>query len=155
MKKLVLLLILLQNLLTIAQQAVSASGGTFSGNSGSFSCTVGQMFYGYSKNASHSLTAGVQQTYSQGSLAVIIPAAVPSELFNAMAYPNPSSTAFEVTTNTEKAFGVQIYDLLGRLIEKQFNQETTMKIGANYQSGTYILRVSQGENQKTLQVIKK
>ena len=79
----------------------------------------------------------------------------PDELFTAVAYPNPSSTAFEVTTNTEKAFDVAVYDLLGRLIEERHTKEPTMKIGTNYQSGTYILRVSQGENQKTLQVIKK
>ena len=79
----------------------------------------------------------------------------PTELFTAVAYPNPTSTNFELTTNTEKAFEVKAYDLLGRLIEKQHTQEATLKIGANYQSGTYILKVSQGENQKTLQVIKK
>ena len=75
--------------------------------------------------------------------------------FNAFVYPNPSSTAFEVTTNTEEAFDVRVYDLLGRLIEEQNGKGNNLKIGANYQSGTYILKISQGENQKTLQVIKK
>ena len=102
--------------------------------------------------------ASKKLTLKRGSCATVriaSQAEKPTELFTAMAYPNPSSTEFEVTTNTEKAFEVKAYDLLGRLIEKQHTQEATLKIGVNYQSGTYILRVSQGENQQTLQVIKK
>jgi hypothetical protein len=78
-----------------------------------------------------------------------------NKLFHAFVYPNPSSTAFEVATNTEEAFDVRVYDLLGRLIEEQNGKGNNLKIGANYQSGTYIVKVSQGENQKAIQVIKK
>jgi hypothetical protein len=102
--------------------------------------------------------ASKKLTLRRGSCAnakIASQANITPELFTAMAYPNPSSTAFEVSTNTEKAFEVKAYDLLGRLIEKRHTKESTMNIGANYPSGTYILKISQGENQKTLQVIKK
>jgi hypothetical protein len=102
--------------------------------------------------------ASKKLTLRRGSCATVkiaSQAEKPSEQFSAMAYPNPYSTAFEVTTNTEKAFKVKVYDLLGRLIEERHTKEASLKIGANYPSGTYILSVSQGENQKTLQVIKK
>lgn len=70
-------------------------------------------------------------------------------------YPNPSSTAFEVTTSTEKAFSVKVYDHLGKLIEEQHSEDTTMKIGESYPSGTYTIIVSQDQNLKSLQVIKR
>lgn len=77
-------------------------------------------------------------------------------LFDVVAYPNPSSSNFnlDITTSSAENVEVKVYDVLGRLIEEQHTKEPTMKIGANYQSGTYILKVSQGENQKTLRVIK-
>ena len=81
-----------------------------------------------------------------------------SENFKVVGYPNPSSSEFTIDVQSSskgKPFGVQVYDVLGRLIEEQHTKGATLKIGANYQSGTYILKVSQGENQKTLQVIKK
>ena len=81
--------------------------------------------------------------------------ASPSQSFKAKVYPNPSSTAFEVTTSTEKAFSVKVYDLLGKLIEEQHSEDTTMKIGESYPSGTYTIIVSQDKNLKSLQVIKR
>jgi hypothetical protein len=78
--------------------------------------------------------------------------------FSVIAYPNPSSSEFTLDVQSSskgKPFVVQVYDALVRLIEEQHTKEPNMKIGANYQSGTYILKVSQGENQKTLQVIKR
>ena len=77
--------------------------------------------------------------------------------FEAMAYPNPFSNSFliEINTPNQELVKISVYDMLGRLIEQQHAKDNTMEIGANYQSGTYILKVSQGENQKTLQVIKK
>jgi citrate lyase gamma subunit len=84
-------------------------------------------------------------------------ASVATDEFIVIAYPNPSSSEFTIdvqSSSKEKQFGVKVYDLLGRLIEEQHIKEPTLKIGSNYQSGTYILQVSQGENQKTLQVIK-
>ncbi|OYU82747.1 MAG: hypothetical protein CFE24_14320, partial [Flavobacterium sp. BFFFF2] len=47
-----------------SQQAIPAAGGTVSGASGSFSISVGQTAYGYYKNATHSVSQGVQQTYA-------------------------------------------------------------------------------------------
>ena len=77
--------------------------------------------------------------------------------FEAMAYPNPFSNSFliEINTPNPELVKISVYDMLGRMIEQRHAQDNTMEIGSNYQSGTYILKVSQGENQKTLQVIKK
>ena len=57
------ILFLLLTISSFSQQAVPASGGTVSGASGSFSVSVGQVGYGYYKNATNSVSQGVQQTY--------------------------------------------------------------------------------------------
>jgi hypothetical protein len=77
--------------------------------------------------------------------------------FSVVAYPNPSATVFTLDVSLAKGTSaeVQVYDMLGRLIEQRKVQSGTTPIGAAYPSGTYTLKVSQGENQKTVRVIKR
>ena len=77
--------------------------------------------------------------------------AAPSEagLFKPVAYPNPFKSEFTVALATPFADDVTlvVYDLQGRLIEKQtvpVSKLDTIHIGANYQMGDYMLVVSQG-----------
>jgi hypothetical protein len=73
--------------------------------------------------------------------------------FSVVAYPNPSTEGFKVISNNEKSFGVQVYDIAGRLIEqRQMNSDD--QIGSNYASGIYNVIVTQDANVKTLRVIK-
>ena len=78
-----------------------------------------------------------------------------AETFKVVAYPNPSSEGFTIKSSNEKSFGVQVYDMAGRLIEKLQIKSGPMQLGANYPSGTYILKVSQGKNLQSLQLIKR
>jgi hypothetical protein len=98
-------------------------------------------------------------TLTKGDCAIakelITPTAKPIVVFTALAYPNPSSSVFEVTTNTQSSFDLSVYDMLGRLIEQRHAQNNTMEIGASYPIGTYTILVTQGENSKTLRVIKR
>jgi hypothetical protein len=80
--------------------------------------------------------------------------------FNALAYPNPFAANFKlnVTTNSEENLTVRVYDMLGKLVEdRQVNTTDveTLEVGANYPSGVYNVIVTQGENTKTLRVIKR
>jgi hypothetical protein len=77
-----------------------------------------------------------------------------AEAFKVVAYPNPSTEGFTISSNV-KSFGVQVYDMLGRSIEQRKVSSGSTQIGAAYPSGTYTLKVSQGENQKTVIVIKR
>jgi len=79
------------------------------------------------------------------------------ETFKAVAYPNPATSVFTLDVNLAKgtSAGVQVYDMAGRFIEKLQVQSGPTQLGANYPSGTYILKVSQGKNLKSLQVIKR
>jgi hypothetical protein len=77
--------------------------------------------------------------------------AAPSEasLFKPVAYPNPFASEFSIALATpfQDDVTLVVYDLQGRLIEKQTVPVTlidTIHIGANYQMGDYMLVVSQG-----------
>jgi hypothetical protein len=77
--------------------------------------------------------------------------AAPSEanLFKPVAYPNPFKSEFSIALATpfKEDVILVVYDLQGRLIEKQTVPVTlidTIHIGANYQMGDYMLVVSQG-----------
>ncbi len=79
-----------------------------------------------------------------------------AETFKAVAYPNPATSVFTLDVNLAKgtSAGIQVYDLAGRFIEKRQIKSGPTQLGANYPSGTYILKVSQGKNLKSLEVIK-
>ena len=86
---------------------------------------------------------------------------VVSEEFKAIAYPNPSASVFQIEVSTpssvkKKQFNVQVYDMTGRFIEqRQVQQSDNIEIGNEYPSGIYSIIVTQGEQVKTLRVIKK
>jgi len=88
------------------------------------------------------------------------PVAKPESVFSALAYPNPFSSAFQLKLNasSKAAVDLKVYDVLGRLIEnRQWNAEqgSEQEIGNNYPSGVYNIILNQGENVKTLRVIKR
>jgi hypothetical protein len=83
----------------------------------------------------------------------IAPEATNAVEFSAVAYPNPSTEGFKVTSSNGKSFGVQVYDMLGRSIEQR-QMSSEAQIGSNYAKGIYNVIVSQGANVKTLRVIK-
>ncbi len=80
--------------------------------------------------------------------------------FKAIAYPNPFNESFNIdlkTSNEEKVV-VTVYDMMGRLIDKQLVNPSDMsglQIGYNYKSGVYNIIVSQGNIVKTLRIIKR
>ncbi|WP_309640459.1 T9SS type A sorting domain-containing protein [Flavobacterium sp.] len=80
--------------------------------------------------------------------------------FTVMAYPNPYNDNFNLDINTinESSIAVKIYDMMGRLIESRqltASDLSTIAFGKNYASGVYNVIVTQGENVKTLRVIKR
>ncbi len=81
-------------------------------------------------------------------------------LFEASAYPNPFAENFklDIYTNSKETIQIKVYDMLGKLLEKIILQEKEVEgfeLGANFPSGVYNVIISQGENFKTLRVIKR
>lgn len=80
--------------------------------------------------------------------------------FNVIAYPNPFHSGFRLDFKSANNDDVEmkVYDMVGKLLEarmfdapKMNNQDS----GNNYPSGIYNIVLKQGENTKTLRVIKK
>ena len=75
------------------------------------------------------------------------------------AFPNPSTNVFTVKINSknqkEKA-SMRAMDITGKLVEFKNNlaPDQTVTIGSNYKPGTYIVQVIQGQEQKTIKIIK-
>ena len=80
--------------------------------------------------------------------------------FKTTAYPNPFAENFklDVKTSSEEAIQINVYDMLGKLVESRILETTEVEgfeVGANYPSGVYNVIVSQGDTVKTLRVIKR
>ena len=59
---------------------------------------------------------------------------------------------------TKVGLQVKVYDMLGKLVDNRILQTTEVEgfeVGANFPSGVYNVIVSQGDNVKTLRVIKR
>jgi len=78
-----------------------------------------------------------------------------------LVYPNPfdESISLELNENSsnEKVF-VNIFDITGKLVQElifERDELNYVKIGSDLVSGSYQVRVSQGENMKMLKIIKR
>jgi hypothetical protein len=85
---------------------------------------------------------------------------VTSPTFEALAFPNPFSNEFKlnVTTSTEGAVELRVYDMFGKLLDARTIQAIDFiseDFGTNYPAGVYNVIVTQGEEVKTLRVIKR
>jgi hypothetical protein len=76
-----------------------------------------------------------------------------------MAHPNPFSENFniDVMTASTEAIQIKVYDITGRLLDERYFKAGTVisAIGDGYPSGVYNVTVTQGENAKTIRVIKR
>ncbi|WP_309640728.1 GEVED domain-containing protein [Flavobacterium sp.] len=82
------------------------------------------------------------------------------DIYEVKAYPNPYADTFKLDLNTsgEGQVGVRVYDMLGREVESReasVDNITNFEIGSRYPSGVYNIIVTQGDNVKTLRVIKR
>ena len=80
--------------------------------------------------------------------------------FNAVAYPNPFADSFsiDVTTSAEAKISIKVYDMMGRLLEDRNAESSEMEsitVGENLPSGVYNVIVGQGDEAKTLRVLKR
>ena len=80
--------------------------------------------------------------------------------FTATVFPNPYSDQFSLLVNSDldERIAYRVYDMLGKLIEADefdYTALETKEFGRNYPAGVYNIIVTQGENVKTLRVIKR
>ena len=125
---------------------------------------------GYTPNAVYSvriavMTAGTWSPFGD-ACEITAPAAsarteeIPVFDMQVLAYPNPFSSEFKlsITTSTEGTVALKVYDMLGKLIEKRsINtiEYISEDFGSSYPAGVYNVIVTQGEQTKTLRLIKR
>jgi hypothetical protein len=86
--------------------------------------------------------------------------AITKTSFDAVAYPNPFASDFniDITTSQSQDIQIKVYDMMGRQLDNQnvkASQMASFKVGDGYPSGVYNVIVSQGDEVKTLRVIKR
>jgi len=80
--------------------------------------------------------------------------------FGVVVYPNPTSENFNfnLSTSSEEKVTVVVYDMTGKLVDQREvapTEVSELQVGDRYPSGVYNMIVTQGENTKTLRVIKR
>ena len=80
--------------------------------------------------------------------------------FSANVFPNPYTEQFNLLVNTDsdERISYRVYDMLGKLIEADefdYTALETKEFGRNYPTGVYNIIVTQGEERKTLRIIKR
>ena len=87
-------------------------------------------------------------------------ASEPLNIFEVKSSPNPFTNNFtlHVNTSSEEIIELRVYDMFGRSIaayKDTVYNIANLELGETYSSGVYNLVVSQGENTKTVKVIKR
>jgi len=143
-----------------AQQTVTVSGGNGSGNGGSVSYSVGQLFFMVHEGSSGTLSEGVQQPY-EISVVTGIDKAERVDL-RASAYPNPVSDYLVLSIENDDFENLEfrLFDVNGKLLShgKITGREITIPM-TGLTSGNYFLKVVQTIpvplDVKTFKIIKK
>ncbi len=78
--------------------------------------------------------------------------------FDVNVYPNPAVAVFNVRllSSSTLPFTVEVFDMSGKLIETRNVNSSTMneEMGANFAEGMYLIKVTQGENTKTMRLVR-
>ncbi|MFN9114090.1 MAG: T9SS type A sorting domain-containing protein [Bacteroidota bacterium] len=107
-----------------------------------------------------SYVVGTQLCNITTSPAMTRQASAAVDIYEVSAYPNPYAETFKLNVNTssEDQVGVRVYDMLGREVEARQASVaaiTNLEIGSQYPSGVYNIIVTQGDNVKTVRVVKR
>jgi hypothetical protein len=132
-----------------------------------YNTTDGKVFTGLDYRPSVGSIAETGADFTDSYIAAKVSGTLATTSFNVAnegnlfyVYPNSFANAFKLsygTTSTEKIV-VNVYDLSGKQIEvhtvapSDFNN---LELGKNYNTGTYFVKIRQGQTEKTVYAIKK
>ncbi len=99
-------------------------------------------------------------TFGVAPIARLDPESITEATFNVSANPNPfiANFTFSLITSSEEKVAIMVYDMTGRLLDRQEVSPSAileLQIGDLYPSGVYNIIVSQGNNIKTLRLVKR
>jgi hypothetical protein len=139
-----------------AQQTNPATGGNASGNGGSASYSVGQVFYISSNGTTGSVSQGIQQAYE-----ITVETGI-DDLENitllCSAFPNPTTDYINLKVNSKdlKALSYYLFDINGKLLDSKKLDINEVSIDmSTYISATYFLKIIQNNKEiKSFKIIK-
>jgi hypothetical protein len=143
-------------ILVFAQEAILVAGGNATGNGGSASYSIGQVFYNLHALASGSIAEGVQQPYE----VYVISGTEETDMISleCRVYPNPVSVLLLLQTgNTENLpLFYRLVDSNGRvLLDKRITVEECAIPMVRYAAGVFYLVVrTRDKNLRTFKIIK-
>ena len=155
MRNTLLLLSIILSFSLYAQNSVNSAGAEATGQGGSLSYSVGQVFQSSSNSSASSVSAGVQQAYE-----VSVVTKVSETKFNieASVYPNPTTDFLILSlSDIEENYTYQLTDINGKQLNTGLINNTKTKLDfSSYVSGTYFINIARHANSniKTFQVIK-
>ncbi len=145
----------------LAQEAISSSGGNFTGDGGTVCYTIGQVAYTINSGASGSVLQGVQQPYEISEYTGL--PEFPHHGLELSVFPNPATDHLILEVKSEVLHGLQsiryrLFDGYGRKLkeEKITGFQTSIDM-ENLAPGLYFLRLYAESGQqevKTFKIIK-
>ena len=140
---------------TIAQEALTASGGEAQGNGGAFSYSIGQVLYKTNAGGTGTVAPGVQQAYEISTAVGLEEKNINLTFYT---YPNPTSDflTIEFDGTLESDLSYILYDGNGKQLESNsITQSITMLNMKQYTTGSYFLQVHKVDQEiKAFKIIK-
>jgi len=90
--------------------------------------------------------------YKVGEGCVLSTKTLETALFNV--YPNPAKSVINISSASNEAFGVSVYDLLGKQVLRAENVKSQLNI-SSLNPGLYVLNMTQGSNSSTQKLLVK
>ncbi|MFD0777972.1 T9SS type A sorting domain-containing protein [Flavobacterium myungsuense] len=83
-----------------------------------------------------------------------------SSIFNVKAFPNPFATHFslDIESSSDAQVEMKVYDMIGRQLDVRkatASELSVLEVGRNYPSGVYNVVVSQGDEVKSIRMVKR
>jgi len=140
-----------------AQHAIAATGGEANGTGGTFSYTIGQLWYTTIENKDFTVFQGVQQPYE--ILEITGLPTLPGVILNATLFPNPAGeyVLLKVDALLLDDLTYRLTDLQGKLLESGvIRRNETFIPMSHLGASTYLVRIAQNNgNIAVYKIIKK
>ncbi len=156
LKMSVIMFFLLVGLSAQAQNSINATGGTTSGDGGSVTYSVGQVFYTTYSSDNGAVSEGVQKPYEiYGVIAIKETEGID---LNVSTYPNPTTDILQLKIDNNELENVayQLFDVSGNLLKMSDINGSIKQIDmSSYQSGIYFIKIiSENQSIKEFKIIK-
>ena len=142
---------------------INASGSDVSGNSGSVTYSIGQVFFSHKDNNNYQMSEGIQQGILEGNSNnedSDIPEEVVSTDIEILIYPNPTTDYVTLKSGgfeyNNELSSYQLYNYQGKLLQQNIIQQTNTQIDLSHLSSSiYLLQVFVEEKLwKTFKILK-